>query len=483
MNIAYITSEISPFVKVSAVADVSGSLTKNLSKNDNINKIKIFIPKYKKIDEKLSGKLTLKTQVEVENYNGVIITNIYSYKVENYPKIEYILIENKAYYNRDEIYGNYRNDYLDNLERYAFFSKATLETIKAIDFKPDIIHYNSWQTALIGVYIEELYKHDVSLKKAKKIYTTHDLSIQGLFSQELWYKLGLDRSLFVPDKMEFWGKINLEKAGLLYSDNIITVSEAYSKEILTEEFACGLEGVIRDRKNKLIGITNGIDFDIWNPKTDLYIENEYRYDIKSVENKFKYKDKFIKENKLISDKILTTFIGRFDTNRGFDLISEIIETLILKYSMNFVFMGQGLNKYENFIISLKNKYPNNILHIDNFENDYLHKTIVSADMILLPSKYDPCNLTQMRCQRYGTIPIAKNISGQKDTIINEETGFLFENSDENELLKTIEKAISIKNNNEKKWLDIMSNAMKKDFSWETIKEKYVNLYKNIINNG
>lgn len=472
VKIAFVSSEASPYIKVSDLADVSGCLPKYIAKCNN-NEVKVFIPKYKIIDFK-KYNLQFISKFSIPMYNGEKQGNIYSIYDDN--GVEFIFIEYNIYFNRKHIYGNYGNDYPDNLERFVFFSKAVIEAIKILNLDFDVIHCNSWQTALVPVYINQFYRNDPIFRKIKIIFTIHNLSFQGLFPYDVWNMTGLDRSLFVPDIMEFWGKLNLTKGGLLYSDIITTVSESYKKEILTEEYGCGLEGILRDKEKILYGIMNGVDYDIWNPEIDKY-NYEITYSICDLTGKSLIKKSLLEEFGFEYKKEipLISFIGKLDEDSGLDIIEEALDTL-LNMDIKLFFIGYGIKRYIDLLFIYQNKYPDKLTIIEDLPEEYIHKTLAASDILLVPSKYEPCGLYHLYGLKYGTIPVVGDAGGLKDTIENDITGFLVDIHSSEEMLICLKNVINIYKNDKNAWLKLMQNAMSKDFSWKKIAEKYIEIY-------
>ncbi len=456
MKILFVSSEVTPFAKTGGLADVAGSLPLALEKLGI--EVKVVLPKYR-IIKAAGAKTTIGSGIEV------------------------FFIENQKYFDRDQLYGDKFGDYPDNLERFAYFSKACLELAKKIyasGGKPDVIHCNDWQSSLIPVYLKTLYKDDPFFQNIKTVLTIHNLSYQGLFDKSQFPKSGLGQELFGIDGLEFYGKVNVLKGGILFSDLITTVSPTYSKEIQTQEFGCGLEGVLMRRSNDLYGIINGIDYDIWNPRTDKYIAKNYTAD--SVEDKYINKEDLQKTGKLKVDKRipLIGIISRLADQKGLDLISAIIGDL-LKSNIQFVLLGAGDNKYHVLFEKIAKLYPRKASINLKFDAVLAQKIYSGCDMFLMPSRFEPCGLGQMICLRYGTIPIVRSTGGLKDTIqdFNEKAmsgnGFAFSEYSSSELLKTVKRALSAYKD-KGLWQKLVKKAMGYDFSWESSAKEYLDLY-------
>lgn len=457
MKILFVSSEVAPFAKTGGLADVSGSLPLAF---ENLGiEVKIVMPKYK--------------MVKVKENKTVIGKNL-----------EVFFIENEKYFGRDQLYGDRFSDYPDNLERFAYFSKAALELLKRINFRPDVIHCNDWQSSAIPIYIKTLYKNDTFFKGIKTLLTIHNLSYQGLFEKSQFPKTGLGWELFTIEGLEFYNKVNILKGGIIFSDFITTVSPTYSQEIQTKEFGYGLEGVLKKRADDLYGILNGIDYNIWDPKTDKYIAKNY--DASSVEDKYINKEDLQKISGLKVDRNipLIGIISRLADQKGLDLISAIIEGL-LKLKIQFILLGTGDDKYHNLFEKISLIYPRRTSINLKFDAVLAQKIYAGCDMFLMPSRFEPCGLGQMICLRYGTIPIIRLTGGLKDTIqefdegTKEGNGFTFSRYLSSDLFKTIKKALGVYKDKDL-WQKLVKKAMSYDFSWESSARKYAQLYKKLM---
>ncbi len=449
MKILLAASEVVPFAKTGGLADVAGALP--LALEDLGQEVIIVLPGYKAI-KKLKNDIS---------YSSIGMN------------IKVYFIKNDKYFDRDGLYGDKTGDFKDNLERFSYYFKKTLELLKEINFKPDIIHVHDWQASLIPVYLKTLYAKDDFYKSIKTILTIHNIGYQGLFPREEFPKLGLDWSLFNIEGFEFYGKINILKAGIEFCECINTVSPTYSKEIQTKEFGFGLEGVLNKRRDSVFGILNGLDYSIWNPQDDKFIARNYSPE--SVKDKREDKQDLQKFCKLPvkSNVPLFGIVSRLAEQKGFDILAEGIDS-ICKMDLQLVILGTGDLKYHLILEGMAKKYPKVIsLHL-KFDDPLARKIYAGSDIFLMPSKYEPCGLGQMISLKYGTIPLALKTGGLADTV-NEENGFGFGRYSRDDLLKTINKAIAeFKNKN--KWNALIETAMKCNFSWEKSAKKYLKLY-------
>jgi len=456
MKIAICASEVVPFAKTGGLADVTGALPLELESLKQ--EVIIIMPRYKAIQEPKFSIQRLKPDISY----AVIGKNIRVYFIENDP-----------YFSRDGLYGDKAGDYKDNLDRFSYYSRRTLELLKEINFKADIIHCHDWQSALISVYLKTIYIDDVFYKSVKTIFTIHNIGYQGLFPKEEFPKLGLDWKFFNMEMLEFYNKINLLKGAVVFSDIINTVSPTYSKEIQTKEFGYGLEGILTKRKKDVFGILNGLDYSIWNPQTDKYIIKNYS--LENMQDKYKNKRDLQKICKLPlkNDVPIFGIVSRLAEQKGFDILADAIED-ICNMNLQLVILGTGDLKYHVILEGIVRKYPKIVsLHL-KFDDSLAHKIYAGSDVFLMPSKYEPCGLGQLISMSYGTIPLVFETGGLADTVTGDD-GFVFDKYKKKDLIKTIEKTIKAFKD-KKKWQRFMQRAMKNNFSWKESAKKYVALY-------
>ncbi len=483
MKIALISAEAYPFSKTGGLGDVVGSLFKDFLKKGL--DVTLFLPYYRITREKyydrvedcgilyevsiggiskFGGIRSAKAQLD-EDGNLVLTPS----KLGNI-----FFVEHNDFFDREQLYGTNYGEYLDNAERYIFFSRAILEICKILNLRFSVIHCHDWHTALIPLYLKTLYKECSCFEKLKTVLTIHNLGYQGVFPKEKLELTGFGWEMFHIDCLEFYGMINFLKVGILNSDVVTTVSPTYAKEILRPEFGFGLDGVLRKIQDRLIGILNGIDYRIWNPEKDPYIKKPYG--LSNLEDKIKNKEDLLQIANLPNylESPLICFIGRMVSQKGIDLIVEAVPTLIDK-EINFLFVGTGENYYETKIKELQHRYPSKVSTFIGFDEALAHKIYAGADAILIPSKYEPCGLTQLIAMRYGAVPICRKTGGLADTVENNITGFLFENYSPDDLVTAVLKFVEIYKN-KKLFEKIIYNAMKRDFSWEKLSLKYIELY-------
>ncbi len=488
LNILFVSSEVDPFAKTGGLADVAGALPKTLAGLGH--DARVILPRYGSVDER---KFKLHYIQRLNNIlvplgRSTILANVQNSSLNSSsPKVQVYLLQNEKYFGRKELYVDSRTkaDFPDNDERFIFFSRGTLEMLRRLEWQPDIIHCNDWQSGMIAAYLKTLYKDDPILGKVKCVFTIHNLAYQGKFPEETFEKTGLPRSLFTPDGIEFYGQVNFLKGGLVFADVITTVSEKYAEEISSSaEFGYGMEGILQARRKALFGILNGIDYSIWNPEIDPLIPANYS--AKNLEAKLKNK-KALQEKyglRLTEDVPLVGVISRLADQKGFDLLGAISLEL-MKLDIQLVILGTGEPKYHRLFERLHAQYPQKIGVYLGFNNELAHLIEAGSDMFLMPSRYEPCGLNQMYSLKYGTVPIVRATGGLDDTIqdfnpkTNKGTGFKFIPYDPQEFLSTIERALNAYRD-KKTWHTIVTNGMTKDYSWTASANKYVSLYRNLL---
>jgi len=480
MKILFASSEAVPFAKTGGLADVSGSLPRVLAEMGH--EVFLILPKYRPIDEK-RFPLT-KTGISLKVPIALKVETAEVYSSESVPHFHSLFIRKDAYYDRDQLYGTPSGDFEDNAERFTFFSRAILEAALALDVSPDIIHCNDWQTGLAPVYHKTLYRNSSSLKQAASIFTIHNIGYQGLFWHYDMQLTNLGWELFTPQALEFYGKVNFLKAGIVFADAVTTVSRKYMEEIQTPEFGAGLDGVLRDRKEDLYGILNGVDYDEWSPGKDPFIKE--RYGPAGLKGKRVCKADLQREFGLVmrEEVPLIGMISRLDEQKGFDLVAAIMEKL-MELGPQCVLLGTGKEKYHLLLENLQKKYPQQLGVKIAFDNVLAHKIEAGADMFLMPSRYEPCGLNQIYSLKYGTVPIVRATGGLDDTIEDfnplsaEGNGFKFRDYAANCLLEAIKRALQVYRDRPL-WESLMVRGMSADFSWERSASEYLKVYQETI---
>jgi starch synthase len=479
-KILLVASEIHPFAKTGGLADVVGALPPALIKLGC--EVALVMPKYKMVSPE---KYRLKYEINglaVPMGMGDMSADVLSTRLGD-TQVKAYFIQCDRYFDRDGLYGTPEGDYHDNAERFAFFDRSVLELLRALDWYPDVIHLNDWQTGLIPAYLKTLYADQKAYQKIKTLFTIHNMAYQGLFPKYVLPMTGLRWEEFKQEKLEFYDQVNYLKAGLVYSDAINTVSPTYADEIKTDEFGQGLQGVLNIRTAVLSGILNGIDYDEWNPATDKEIPAQYT--VKNHDRKMESKVKLLNELEL-EFKAQTPVIGlvsRLSDQKGLDLISEIIEPF-LAMDLQLVVLGTGDARYHEMLQALQQSYPKKLAVSLKYDSRLAKLIYAGSDMFLMPSRFEPCGLGQMIAMKYGSIPLVRKTGGLSDTVENlspegkKGTGFVFENYQSEDLLFIIRRAVEAFRQ-PKIWKELVQRAMMKDFSWTASARQYLDLYAHI----
>ncbi len=474
LKILLVSAEVYPFAKTGGLADVSGALPPALKKLGH--DIRVIMPQYPCTANAGRKIQSLKIDLKIPGHSqkGALFESELAGKVPIY------LIQHNGYFNRKHIYGEPGSDYPDSVERFSFFSRAVLEAAKHLDFKPDIIHCNDWHTGLIPVYLKSLYSKDPWFAQTKTLFSIHNLGYQGNFAHSHLKATGLDDSFFQPEGIEFYGQISFLKGGLMFADTLSTVSPAYSEEIQSPKMGFGMEGIFQKRSDCLYGILNGIDETIWNPETDPLIPVNYGPTTLSL--KKHCRESLIKMFSLQLNKKtpILCMITRLSEQKGIDLIVEAKDELD-KQDISLLILGTGSSKYESFFQKWHRDRPDRIATTLKFDERLGHLILAGSDMLLMPSLYEPCGLTQMYALKYGTVPIVRAIGGLKNSVqgfsikTGKGTGFKFKNPEAKFFLNSLKKALSCFHQS-KTWKKLMLNGMTKDNSWEVAAKKYSLLY-------
>lgn len=482
MKILFTSSEVIPYAKSGGLADVSGALPKALETLGA--EVVIIMPKYKSCSSEKWDLEKLPVTLKIPVSGKIEEAGVYSANHSDRTKVYFV--EKDDYYHRDALYQTSDGDYKDNAERFVFFSRAVLETAKAVNFKPDILHLNDWQTAMASVFLKAFYKNDPFFDKTASVLTIHNLGYQGLFWHYDMHLTNLPWDYFTHEMLEFWGKLNFLKGGIVFSDIVTTVSERYSKEIQTEEYGFGLDGVLKSRKDSLFGILNGVDYNDWNPETDELLPE--RYSSKSLKGKAVCKSKLQEYFKLPQKRNIPVIgmITRLTSQKGLDILMESLPALLKKgKKFQMVILGTGDEIYHNLLREISGKYPDTIAVKIGFDNTLAHLIEAGSDMFLMPSKYEPCGLNQMYSLKYGTVPVVRATGGLDDTVRNfnpaalKGNGFKFSDYSGRTLSNAILKALKCYED-KNKWNVLVKNIMDLDFSWESSARKYLKVYKTAI---
>ncbi|MBF0387661.1 MAG: glycogen synthase GlgA [Candidatus Omnitrophica bacterium] len=459
MRIVFAASEVLPFAKTGGLADVCGALPVELEAAGH--EVSIIMPYYKEVGVK--KVFNDRAQVDVIGQD-----------------IKVYFIKHKAFFGRSSLYGDNMNDYPDNLERFAFFCRQALELLKEIGKPVDIIHCHDWQTGLIPLLLKAPYAGEAFFSATRTVFTIHNLAYQGVFPKEEYAKLGLEEKFFNDSQVEFYGKVNLLKAGIVFSDYVTTVSPQYAKEIQTREWGCGLEGVLQSRKGRLAGILNGLDYERWNPERDVFIDPAFSARDQLAKKIHREKLQKVAGLPVLADIPVFGFVGRLCYQKGFDLIEGAFEELMHR-PIQLVFLGVGEKKYQELLKKLARKNPQRFAALVRYDEDIAHQVYAGADFFLMPSVYEPCGLTQMIALRYGAIPLVSGVGGFLDTVsdcgVNKKqgNGFVLSSYSVSGLLEALDRALGLYNQKEK-LAALIAQAMDCRFTWQSSVKHFNEVY-------
>lgn len=481
-KILFAASECVPFVKTGGLADVCGALPKEFDKS--YWDVRVVLPNYSCIPEEYRNKFEYVTHFYMSA--GEYIQNKYVGVLKyEYQGITYYFIDNQEYFDSFLPYGDVRYD----IEKFTFFDKAVLSMLPLIDFQPQIIHCHDWQTGLIPVYLKNEFQGNPFFWEMKSVMTIHNLKFQGVWDIKTMKNLsGLSDDLFSADKLEFKKDANMLKGGLVYADYITTVSDTYAKEIQSAYYGEGLEGLLSARHFDMQGIVNGIDYEVYNPQTDPKIYTNYSSEDFRTK-KWKNKVKLQEDLGLTVDKkkYMIGLISRLTDQKGLDLVDRVIEGIIDEHTQ-LVIIGTGEERYENMFRHFAWKYGDKISANICYSDDLAHKLYAAADAFLMPSRFEPCGLTQLISYRYGTVPIVRETGGLKDTVMpfneyeNTGTGFSFTNYNADEMLNTINYSKQVYFDKKRQWNQMVDRGIQADYSWKKSTGRYMNVYDYLIGN-
>lgn len=474
VNVLHVSSECYPFVKVGGLADVVGSLPHELKRLRNAD-VRVILPLYKTVIDRYGSELQ-----ELANFKIDLGTkkNVYvGIKTIRFQNLDFYFIDNLLYFgSREQVY-----DYGDEAERFAYFQLAVCESLPKIPFIPDIIHVHDWHTAMIPLLVKNKYQATL---RARTVLTIHNLAYQGIFPLSEARIFGIDND----PTYEFEGFLNFLKAGILAADLVTTVSETYAREILTDYYGYGLQRVLRSRGKRFIGILNGISYRDFDPGNDKLIKCNYTSDnfIEGKQNNKKALQDQIGFD-FPSDKPLIGFVSRLVSQKGLDLVKRIFDEMLASDDFYFIVLGSGEHEYQEFLLGLMGRFPDRVCVKIGYDEKLAHQIYASSDMFLMPSKFEPCGLSQMIALRYGSIPIVRETGGLIDTIqpFNEYeltgNGFSFTHFNAHDMMHVIRYALTVFRIKEA-WNAIVKRAMAADFSWVQSAKKYKKAYRLLMPN-
>jgi starch synthase len=489
MRILLASSEAVPFAKTGGLADVCGALPIELARLGH--EPVLIIPAYRQAlasSQKITPTgLELSIPIGNKSVRGSLLASELTCPTSG-TKVPVYLVEQKQYFDRDALYGTGGQDYIDNCERFAFFSRAVLEAIRLLELSVDVMHCNDWQTGLIPAYLKSLYRGKPGYDRIASLYTIHNLAYQGQFWHWDMLLTGLDWKYFNWHQMEFFGKLNLMKTGLVFADALNTVSPRYAEEIQSAPLGCGLEGVLQQRRDVLSGIINGVDYDTWNPATDRHLAERYMSETAAA-GKAACKAALQAEVNLpLSPRTpLVGIVGRLAEQKGIDLVVAVMQDWLRTTDFQWVILGTGEPKYHQILSTLAERFPQKCAIRFAFSDDLAHRIEAGADMFLMPSRFEPCGLNQLYSLKYGTVPVVRATGGLADTVVDTTreslerrtaTGFSFREYSPLALAETMARAVEHYGMTSL-WPQLVKTGMAQDWSWNRSAEEYVSLYRRI----
>jgi starch synthase len=491
LRILFVTPEATPFAKTGGLADVAGALPNALAKLGH--EVRLILPRYRVIDGHAYGFREV-FRVAVPHLGTTISTVIERGWLAGAGSgtrgdIPVYAVRYDPYFDREGLYQEAGNDYPDNLARYAFFSRAALEVVAALgraeSWVPHVLHGHDWQAALALVYLKTTEARRAELRGVRSLFTIHNVGYQGIFPGEAYPTTELGKEWFTPSALEFYGRVNLLKGGILFADYLTTVSPTYSREIQTAAFGFGLEGVLAQRRDRLVGIVNGIDTDVWNPGTDRDIPA--RYTVHDVSGKQACKAALQREFGLpVGASPLCVVVSRLASQKGLDLVADIVPDL-LRQNAQLILLGTGDADLETSFQAMAQRHPKQLAVRIGFDEALAHRIEAGGDLFLMPSRYEPCGLSQLISLRYGTVPVVRRTGGLADTVspfvraggVVRGTGFLFQEATAAALSAAVQEALDVYTDREA-WQALVQAGMQTDVSWVKSAEGYVALYRRII---
>ncbi len=491
-------SEVLGFAKTGGLADVAGSLPRALARRGH--DCAIIMPLYRSARLAKPAPIPTAHRFAVPVGSRSLGGRIWQATLPD-SNVPVYLIEQADYFERDDpaqgrglyqftLPGGQKRDYPDNCERFIFYCRAILEAMRLLDLWPDILHLNDWQTALVPVYLREAYQGQPGYKSIRTLFTIHNLAYQGQFWHWDMLLTGLDWQLFNYRQLEFYGQLNFLKAGIVFADVLSTVSPTYAKEIQTQQYGCGLEGALAQRRGALHGIVNGVDYTIWNPKTDPYLVSRYEAET-VVKGKSLCKTALQRRFGVAQEprKPLMGMIARLVEQKGIDLVGKVMEPLIQK-GAQVVILGDGDAVYHRMLNGWRSRYPQQVGVAFTFDDALAHQIEAGADIYLMPSLYEPAGLNQLYSLKYGTVPVVRATGGLADTITDcnpstisskQANGFTFGPYTAAAFLGALDRALAMHQQSPEKWLELIANGMAQDWSWDRMALEYEKLFGIVAN--
>jgi starch synthase len=483
VNVIFASSEVTPLSKTGGLADVSGALPGALAKLGH--QVTVVTPAYRQAKQSGVPIETLDIQLEIPIGSKVVTGKLLRCQLPG-SGASVILVEQDDYFDRDQLYQEDGQDYKDNCERFVFYCRALMELIRLLELPIDVIHCNDWQTGLLPALLRIEYEHARGYDEIVTVMTIHNMAYQGQFWHWDMLLTGLDWKYFNWRQMEFWGNLNLLKTGLTFADAVTAVSPRYAEEIQSQPMGCGLEGVLRQRRQDITGIINGVDYSIWNPETDPHLAANFDASHwqagKAVCKAALQRELGLTES---PQTPLLGFVGRLADQKGLDLLADVMQRWAGEQDVQWAILGTGDPRYHELLSNLVAEHPGRIGLSLAFSDALAHRIEAGVDMFLMPSRFEPCGLNQLYSLKYGSLPVVRATGGLADTVCdtNEATiaagianGFSFVDYEPHELEQTLSRAVAMYRDQPETWQRVVCNAMQQDWSWETSAGKYVDLY-------
>jgi starch synthase len=476
-----VTAEAAPFAQTGGLGEVLSALPAALV--DLGADVDVLLPRYRGIDGAEHGLQELEFGLEIDLNANKVQAGLWHLRDER--GVRYIFLNNDHYYDRDGLYGTPLGDYEDNSERFVFLSRAAIEMALAARTQYDVFHVHDWQAALTAVYLRTLFVGEDLLTRSASILTIHNLGYQGIFWSQDMSLVGLGWEYFNHRHMEFYGNLNFLKSGIVFADAVNTVSPGYRNEILTPEFGFGLEGVLQEKGDRLTGILNGVDYTVWNPARDDLIPARFNTD--DLSGKRMCKTCFQQETALpvAPDTPLLAMVGRLSGQKGVDILQGALPYLLSR-DAQIVLLGTGEARYHGALLDLAQVYPDQMRVFLTYDQDLAHRIFAAADILLVPSRYEPCGLTQLYALKYGTVPVVRSTGGLEDTVEQYRpdertgTGFKFWDPRPAALEQACATALDLFARHPDQWRELQIRGMREDFSWRRSARDYHELYQRAL---
>jgi len=481
LRVLFVASEAVPLAKTGGLADVVGALPRAL--NALGCDVRIVVPCYRSVRQSGLSLEPLPGEIPVAFDGRVLPARVLETRIDG--RVPCYLIRRDEFFDRSHLYGTPEGDYWDNDVRFLYFCKAVFSLCGALSYSPDVMHCHDWQAGLVPAFLRYTDGRGRGFSPTRSVLTIHNLAYQGIFPPEIFARTGLPGSFFSADGMEFWGKANFLKAGIVCADILSTVSPSYSREVLSPEFGCGLEGVLADRAGDLHGVLNGADYDEWDPARDVHLCR--RYDANDLAGKRECKEALTRElgvRAASAGAPLFGMISRMTYQKGMDLVVAAARGM-MDLGVNCVILGDGEERYRADCESLVRRFPGRFAVHFGFDNPLAHRIQGGCDFLLMPSRYEPCGLNQIYAMRYGTVPVVRSTGGLRDTVAEFDppggrgTGFLFHAHDPTAFLQAVKRAVDVYTPQGASWERIRSNGMAQRFSWDRSARGYLRLYEGL----